>query len=58
MAPTSPPTDSPVSSSGSPFSPPPPSFDYPIPMDDGLPSGMALTALDPAFREDPYPILA
>jgi cytochrome P450 len=27
-------------------------------MDDGLPSGMALTALDPAFREDPYPILA
>lgn len=23
-----------------------------------LPSGMALTALDPAFRDDPYPILA
>ena len=26
--------------------------------DAALPSGLALTALDPAFREDPYPVLA
>ncbi len=52
------PVSSSASSSASSFSPPPPSFDYPTPMDDGLPSGVALTALDPAFREDPYPILA
>ena len=25
---------------------------------DALPTGLSLTALDPAFREDPYPILA
>ena len=30
----------------------------PPPEDSDLPTGIQLTALDPAFREDPYPILA
>ncbi len=30
----------------------------PPPRDPDLPTGIQLTALDPAFREDPYPILA